>query len=74
MALIDTLKARLDNYTAMETKILTQFQSCEDPDYEARLAYPNLKTIQSAIETLQVQIKALEKPPKKRRRQYRVRM
>lgn len=73
MALITTLKARLANYIESERKILTEFQSCEDPDFEARIAYPNLKSIQSQIETIQVQIKQLEKP-KKRRRQYGVKL
>ncbi|MFL7036483.1 hypothetical protein BCS71_25690 [Vibrio lentus] len=73
MALTNTLNQRLANYLAMEAKILTEFQSCEDPDFEARIAYPNLKQIQSSIESLQVQIKQLEKP-KPRRRQYGVRL
>ena len=73
MALIDTLKTRLANYIESERKILTEFQSCEDPDFEARIAHPNLKHVQSQIETLQVQIKQLEKP-KKRRRQYAVKL
>lgn len=73
MALKDTLKARLDAYIETEKKILTEFQSSEDPDFDARIAHPNLKHVQSQIETLQVQIKQLEKP-KKRRRQYAVRL
>ena len=73
MALIDTLKRRLDRYLASEEKILSEFQSCEDPDFDARITHPNLKHVQSQIETLQVQIKQLEKP-KKRRRQYAVRL
>lgn len=73
MALIDTLKRRLDRYLAIEEKILSEFQSCEDPDFEARIAHPNLKHVQSQIDTLQVQIKQLENP-KPRRRQYRVKL